>query len=203
MPRAVRFATTRPKLSRVHPKLHVIHGAASIHAQRANALNTISTLKGNRLFPSSLSAFVEEASPIRMQWPTALHLARQSKRPPRQAASDTPKRRHEIVKLTRHENHPCKVFAAPISHSFGHPLDLPNRGPQDTPNGRSKWSPLGASQRCLLELPTTKPQKPPEAPDRSSAGSWGRPSELPSPLFFAGGGHVFLWRWPYFFSPKI
>ena len=194
MPRAVRFATTRPKLSRVHPKLHVIHGAASIHAQRANALNTISTLKGNRLFPSSLSAFVEEASPIRMQWPTALHLARQSKRPPRQAASDTPKRRHEIVKLTRHENHPCKVFAAPISHSFGHPLDLPNRGPQATPNGGSKLSPLGASEGCLLELPTTRPQKPPETPDRSSAGGWRATERGPAPI-------VFCWRRPCFFWP--
>ena len=138
VPRLVRFATTSPKLSRVHPKLHVIHGAASICAQRANALNTILTLKRNRLFPSSLSAFAMEASPIKMQWPSALHLARQSKRPPRQAVSEAPKRRHEIVKLKSHEDHPWTVFTAPISSSFGHLLDLPNRGPQGTLNGGSK-----------------------------------------------------------------
>ena len=137
-----------------------------------------------------------------MQRPTASHLDRQSKRPPRQAASEAPRRRHGIVKLKGHDDHPWKVFAAPISRSFGSPLGIPNRGPQGTLNGGSKCNPPGVFQGCLLEALTNKPQESQRPPIEARLGAGGRPSEAPLQFFFAGGGYVFLRRRPYFFGPK-
>ena len=54
--------------------------------------------------------------------------------------------------------------------------------------------PPGTFERCLLELPATSPQKPPEAPDRRSAGGWRATEGRPAPI-------CFRWRRPCFFLP--